>query len=110
MEYLYLAGVSRELRAFPPFRLDSANEQLWRGSEEIQLRRKTFAVLEYLVDHAGKLVTKSALLDAVWPDLTVSDSMPATSVSELRKALGDNRSTRTLSKRFKAVATASSRR
>jgi adenylate cyclase len=82
--------VSRELRAFPPFRLDSANEQLWRGPEEIRLRRKTFAVLEYLVDHAGKLVTKSALLDAVWPDLMVSDSMPATSVSELRKALGDN--------------------
>jgi predicted ATPase/DNA-binding winged helix-turn-helix (wHTH) protein len=82
--------VGRELRAFPPFRLDSANEQLWRGSEEIRLRRKTFAVLDYLVDHAGQLVTKSALLDAVWPDLSVSDSIPANSVSELRKALGDN--------------------
>ena len=30
---------------FPPFRLDSKNEQLWRGSEEVRLRRKTFAVL-----------------------------------------------------------------
>ena len=78
------------MRVFAPFRLDSVNEQLWRGSEEIRLRRKTFAVLDYLVHHAGRLVTKSELLEAVWPELSVSDSMPAASVSELRKALGDN--------------------
>ena len=78
-----------ELRHFPPFRLDSNNEQLWRGSREIRLRRKTFAVLRHLVEHQGELVTKAALLDAVWPDVSVSDSMPAISVRELRKALGD---------------------
>src|SRR5262249_6709859 len=78
------------LRSFAPFRLDSSNEQLWGASKEIRLRRKTFAVLQYLVDHAGQLVTKAQLLDAVWPDVSVSDSMPATSVCELRKALGDS--------------------
>src|SRR5262249_50569833 len=56
---------------------------------EIRLRRKAFDVLLYLVDHAGQLVTKAALLDAIWADVTVSDSMPATCVAELRKALGD---------------------
>jgi TolB-like protein/tetratricopeptide (TPR) repeat protein len=81
--------VDAELRHFPPFRLDSNNEQLWRGSREIRLRRKTFAVLRHLVEHPGELVTKAALLDAVWPDVSVSDSMPAISVHELRKALGD---------------------
>jgi DNA-binding winged helix-turn-helix (wHTH) protein/tetratricopeptide (TPR) repeat protein len=81
--------VAEELRLFPPFRLDSNNEQLWRGSKEIRLRRKTFAVLRHLVEHPGQLVTKAALLDAVWPDVSVSDSMPAISVRELRKALGD---------------------
>jgi tetratricopeptide (TPR) repeat protein len=35
------------------------------------------------------LVTKAALLDIVWPEVTVSDSMPAISIKELRKALGD---------------------
>ncbi|HWZ76113.1 MAG TPA: AAA family ATPase, partial [Candidatus Sulfotelmatobacter sp.] len=77
------------MRLFPPFRLDSNNEQLWRGSKEIRLRRKTFAVLRHLVERPGQLVTKAALLDAVWPDVSVSDSMPAISVRELRKALGD---------------------
>jgi predicted ATPase/DNA-binding winged helix-turn-helix (wHTH) protein len=76
-------------RFFPPFRLDPENAQLWRADREIRLRRKTFDVLLYLVDHPGQLVTKAALLDAIWAEVTVSDSMPATCVAELRKALGD---------------------
>jgi DNA-binding winged helix-turn-helix (wHTH) protein len=76
-------------RFFPPFRVDSKNAQLWRGDQEIRLRRKTFDVLLYLIDHPGQLVTKAALLDAIRADVTVSDSMPATYVAELRKALGD---------------------
>ena len=36
------------------------------AKKEISLRRKTFDVLLYLVDHAGQLVTKAALLDAIW--------------------------------------------
>ena len=76
-------------RFFPPFHLDRVNAQLWRVEEEISLRRKTFDVLLYLVDHAGQLVTKAALLDAIWSEVSVSDSMPAICVAELRKALGD---------------------
>jgi predicted ATPase/DNA-binding winged helix-turn-helix (wHTH) protein len=77
-------------RLFPPFRLDPANAQLWRGQVQIGLRPKTFDVLRYLVDHPGQLVTKAMLLDAVWPGVSVSDSMPATCVAELRRALGDD--------------------
>lgn len=80
-------------RFFPPFRLDATNAQLWRGDQAINLRRKTFDVLLYLVDHPGRLVTKAALLDAVWAGVMVSDSMPATCVAELRRALGDEAKT-----------------
>src|SRR5215470_8368931 len=76
---------------FAPFRLDPVNQQLWRGEKEIPLRRKPFEVLCYLVARPGDLVTKAALLDAVWADVTVSDSMPAMCVGQLRKALGDVR-------------------
>ena len=79
-----------ETRLFPPFRLDPANAQLWRADEEISLRPKTFEVLRYLVDHPGQLVTKAALLDAVWPEVSVSDTMPASCVAELRRALNDD--------------------
>ena len=76
--------------SFPPFRLDTAGEQFWRDQEEIKLRRKTFEVLRYLVDHPGELVTKAILLDAIWGEVVVSDTMPAICVSELRKVLGDD--------------------
>jgi DNA-binding winged helix-turn-helix (wHTH) protein/tetratricopeptide (TPR) repeat protein len=83
-------------RHFSRFRVDLANEQLWQGEEEIRLRGKTFQVLRYLVARPGQLVTKQALLDEVWRDVVVSDSMPSICVAELRKALGDNPKTPTL--------------
>ena len=39
--------------------------------------------------HAGTLVTKEALLDALWPGANVTDNALAQAVSELRQALGD---------------------
>jgi len=75
---------------FAPFRLDSESARLWRNGEEISLRRKTFEVLRYLVDHPAQLVTKAELLDAVWAEVAVSDTMPAISVAELRKVMGDD--------------------
>jgi DNA-binding winged helix-turn-helix (wHTH) protein/predicted ATPase len=74
---------------FHPFRLDTVSGSLWRGSRAIPLRPKTFAVLRYLVEHAGKLVTKDELLDAIWSDTYVSGAVPIVCIRELRKALGD---------------------
>jgi DNA-binding winged helix-turn-helix (wHTH) protein len=78
---------------FTPFRLDPVNEQVWHGETEILLRRKTFEVLRYLLENPGQLVTKGALLDAVWSQVAVSDSMPGICVAELRKAWGDDPTT-----------------
>ena len=75
---------------FAHFRLDLANEQLWRGNQPIPLRRQTFAVLRYLVEHAGQVVSKAVLLDALWPGVYVTDMAPMICIRELRKALGDD--------------------
>ena len=75
---------------FPPFSLDLANEQLWRGGTPIILRRQTFAVLRYLIEHVGEIVTKQALLEALWPGIYVTDVAPMICINELRKALGDD--------------------
>src|SRR5215510_2313021 len=74
---------------FGPFRLDQANAGLWRAEQPVALRPKTFEVLMYLVTHAGQLVTKEALLDAVWPETAVGEGVLKTSMNELRKALGE---------------------
>jgi len=76
--------------AFPPYRLDLTNERLWRAEQEIRLRPKTFAVLRYLVDRPGRLVAANDLRRFVWPDVTVSDSMPRLCIREIRAALRDD--------------------
>jgi DNA-binding winged helix-turn-helix (wHTH) protein/predicted ATPase len=76
--------------SFGGFRLDTRNAQLWRGSQEIALRPKAFAVLTHLVEHAGQLVTKQQLLDAVWPGTFVTDAVLKDSIRQLREALGDD--------------------
>jgi len=76
--------------SFPPFRLDLANERLWRDSSLIPLRPKTFAVLRYLVEHPNRLVTKEELLGAVWRGTYVSEAVPRIYVQELREVLEDN--------------------
>jgi DNA-binding winged helix-turn-helix (wHTH) protein len=75
---------------FPPFQLDLSNEQLQRHTQVIALRPKTFAVLRYLVEHPGVLVTKDAVLNSVWSGTVVSDAALKTCVRELRHALGDD--------------------
>src|SRR5262249_13368354 len=75
---------------FPPFALDLASEQLLRGSRAIRLRPKSFAVLRYLAEHPGRLVTPDELLAAIWPGVHVGRGLPKDSVLEIRRALGDH--------------------
>src|SRR5262249_1202861 len=74
---------------FADFRLDPANACLWRGTQPVALAPKAFDVLHYLVTHADRLVTKDTLLDAVWPELAISDVVVRVAIGELRRALGD---------------------
>ena len=44
----------------------------------------------YLAAHAGRLVPKQELLDAVWPGVFVGDAVLKVTIREIRKALGDD--------------------
>ena len=74
---------------FPPFELDLRAGQLRRDGTPIPLRPKTFAVLRHLAERPGELLSKQALLDAVWTGVAVSEDVVRLSASELRAALGD---------------------
>ena len=75
---------------FDRFSLDLINECLWRGTEEIKIRPKAFALLNYLLNHSGQLVTKEELLNAVWPETFVGDAVLKVTVGQLREALEDD--------------------
>lgn len=80
----------RQQWVLAPFRLDPSNARLWRDTEAVAVPPKAFAVLDHLVRHAGRLVTKGDLLDAVWQRRFVSESVLKGCINELRKALGDD--------------------
>ena len=75
---------------FDEYRLDAENATLWRDDQPLALRPKTFDVLHYLVQHAGELVRKETLMEEVWADAYVVEGVLTTSMSELRKLLGDS--------------------
>jgi DNA-binding winged helix-turn-helix (wHTH) protein len=102
------------MKQFESFGLDTSNECLWRNGAQIALPPKPFAVLRYLVENPGRLITHNELLDALWPETYVQPQVLRTYMLELRKVLGDDagqpRFIQTLPKRgycFVATVTAS---
>ncbi len=75
---------------FDRYVLDLDRGCLVLGGNEIALRPKTFAVLNYLIENCGRLVSKEELFAAVWPTVAVTDDALVQSIGELRRALGDD--------------------
>jgi adenylate cyclase len=75
---------------FDRYLLDLDRGCLFVEGNELALRPKTFAILLYLVEHPGRLVSKDELLSAVWPNLAITDDALVQSIGELRRALGDD--------------------
>jgi DNA-binding winged helix-turn-helix (wHTH) protein/tetratricopeptide (TPR) repeat protein len=81
--------VSARYFVFGRYRLDSLEGRLWRDATAVPLTRKAHGMLAHLVAHAGELLTKDDLLEAVWPRTVVVEGVLTTVVRELRRALDD---------------------
>jgi two-component system OmpR family response regulator len=46
--------------------LDRLSREVRRGAEEISLQPREYRLLEYLMQHAGQVVTRTMLLESVW--------------------------------------------
>jgi DNA-binding winged helix-turn-helix (wHTH) protein len=80
------------MKAFRSFRLDAVNHCLWRGEERVSLAPRAFDVLQYLVEHADRLVTQEEILEALWPATYVNPEVVKKYVLGIRKVLGDQTS------------------
>jgi serine/threonine-protein kinase len=78
------------LVAFGPFAFDPTSRILRRGDVELALPPRVLGVLEVLLERAGEVVPRQALIDRVWKDSFVTDTSLAEAVSVLRQALGDD--------------------
>src|SRR5262249_47370430 len=74
---------------FGPFRLDPTTQSLWRDAVVLPLPPKPAAVLAYLVTHAGQVVAKETLLEAVWPTTAVTEGVLKTCLGQIRQVLGE---------------------
>jgi len=75
---------------FADVEVDERNFSVTKTGEPLPLEPKVFKVLQFLLHHPNRVVTKDELLDAVWNDTSVSESSLTRSVATLRRLLGDD--------------------
>src|SRR5258707_13096683 len=74
---------------FGSFRINVSERVLWSGAQRLKITPKSLAVLQYLVQRAGTLVTKEELYHAIWADTHVEPGTLKTCVAKIRRVLGD---------------------
>lgn len=70
--------------------LDVTRNELTRNGDLIQLSRKEFMLLRYLMQHAGIVLTRGMLLEHVWDmSIDIFSNTIESHIRSLRKKLGD---------------------
>jgi DNA-binding winged helix-turn-helix (wHTH) protein/tetratricopeptide (TPR) repeat protein len=75
---------------FGPFRLVSSTRQIWREGQPIELPRRVFDCLLYLLENRDRAVGRDELVAAVWSRVDVADTQLSQLVRRLRRLLGDD--------------------
>ena len=71
-------------------RLDPASRRVWRGDDEIQLPNKEFRILEYLMRHPNRVLTRSMIAEHVWDyDFPNVTNVIDVHIRQLRRRLND---------------------
>lgn len=86
-----MSAAMNELFQFGNFSLDPSQRLLQREGSTISLTPKAFELLVVLVGRSGRLVAKDELLCTVWSGVAVEEGNLTVTISQLRKALGDDR-------------------
>jgi len=74
---------------FADCRLDLDARRLFRARDEVHLTPKAFVLLQVLVESRPRALSKSELLQRVWPGVFVSEASLARVVNEVRSGVGD---------------------
>ena len=75
---------------FGDIEVDPAAHTLTRAGAAVPVEPKAFAVLLVLLRHAGALVPRDDLLDAVWGHRHVTPGVLTRAIAQLRAAMGDD--------------------
>ncbi len=83
-------GDSSTVYEFDGYRLDPARRSLTQADGGgLKLTGRPFDTLVYLVEHAGEVVDRDAIVHAVWPRRVVEDNNLNQAIAVLRRLLGE---------------------
>jgi len=78
------------LYLFDEFVLDTDQRELRRDGRAIPLQPQVFDLLEYLIRHRARVVTKDDLISAIWGGRIISESALTTRINAARTGIGDS--------------------
>jgi len=94
------ALLRRDLRSRKPIlrireiSLDPVEKVVWKSDRRIQLTRKEFGILEYLMRHPNEVISQEELLEHVWGTMTnVFSNTVRVHIQSLREKLEDDSTT-----------------
>ena len=87
---------SIDISLFEGFRLDRRSGALFRRDERgvfapITMGSRALDILGLLVERSGDLVSRAAIMSAVWPEMVVEDSNLNVQIAALRRVLDEGR-------------------
>jgi adenylate cyclase len=85
-----MAEAGQKVLKFGAFTLDPNAASLCDAEGQRALRAKSLDVLLYLVRHPGRIVTKDELIEAIWPNVFVTENSLVQCISDIRAALRDD--------------------
>lgn len=75
---------------FGDHELDDRRYELRHAGVPVEIERKVFDVLTYLIHHRDRLIPKDELLDKLWPEVVIGEAALTRCITAARKALGDD--------------------
>jgi adenylate cyclase len=75
---------------FEDYAFDTNLRELYRGADVVSVTPQVFDLLEYLIRHRARVVSKDDLIKAIWNGRSVSDAALTTRLNVARSAIGDS--------------------
>ena len=75
---------------FEEYAFDTDRRELHRGTDAVSITPQAFDLLEHLIRNRERVVSKDALIKAIWNGRSVSDAALTTRLNAARDAIGDS--------------------
>lgn len=83
-------GKADLLYLFDNFVLDTGRRELRAGCSSVDVEPQVFDLLEYVIRHRERVVSRDELIESIWGGRVVSESALSTRINAVRSAIGDN--------------------